>query len=208
MKLQRLPIFVLTLAVLASTVFTTGCRKGENDPFISFRSRKARLTGDWTVETSTVTVNDTTYVFDGTNLTTTVGGSETVAPHAAGYTWKFENNGKYESVETNTFPDGYFGQGSLGYTETITTNGTWNFTGGDDDYKKGERLLLLPDKVQITRSNTGSNISATNIEGQTNGMVYDLDQLRNKELDWKYSETISTVTGNQIRTGEVSLKKD
>ncbi|MGD1846582.1 MAG: hypothetical protein ACFB10_14435 [Salibacteraceae bacterium] len=208
MLFRKISSLVLLLAVGVGLFSTTGCRKGENDPFFSLRSRKARLTGDWTVQESILTNNDTTYTYDGTNLTVTVGGAEIFQPYPVTYTWKFENDGKYEMVETRTFPDGFFGQGTLGYVETVTTNGIWNFAGGDDDYRNGERLLLLPDQIQTTRSNSGSNIVAENIEGQINGVVYDIDQLRNTEMDWKYSQTVSTVAGTEMQTGEIALKKD
>lgn len=43
---------VATLA-LACLPLIQSCKKGEGDPFLSLRSRKARLTGEWTVQTWT-----------------------------------------------------------------------------------------------------------------------------------------------------------
>ncbi len=42
-------IGLLLLVVMMSTLLEGCFRKGENDPFISFRSRKARMSGVWTI---------------------------------------------------------------------------------------------------------------------------------------------------------------
>ena len=42
--MKKLLIMTLALGMLA------GCKKGENDPGISFRSRDARIVGEWEME--------------------------------------------------------------------------------------------------------------------------------------------------------------
>lgn len=71
-----------TLAILAfCAIFALpfqSCKKGEDDPFLSFRSRKARVVGEWTVKEvkengKTITISGTTtYEFEkkGTGSTT------------------------------------------------------------------------------------------------------------------------------------------
>ena len=77
MKLQLIKlsgIAVLAVALLGS------CRKGESDPFLSLRSRNARITGTWnlssqittslntSVSAGVTTVDSLTTYFDGTTL--------------------------------------------------------------------------------------------------------------------------------------------
>ncbi|HRH63758.1 MAG TPA: hypothetical protein PLI68_10565, partial [Bacteroidia bacterium] len=72
----------LVLVVLAAVSVLPACKKGEEDPFLSLRSRKSRVAGEWTVEsreekvttskispsvnstsTETTTVNGSTYTY-------------------------------------------------------------------------------------------------------------------------------------------------
>lgn len=57
-------ILILIAAVIAAPFFNS-CKKGEEDPFLSFSSRKARLVGEWTIATfDDVSKSITTYVDD------------------------------------------------------------------------------------------------------------------------------------------------
>ena len=48
--MKKFRIIGLLLIVVMMSTLLEGCfRKGENDPFISFRSRKARMSGSWTI---------------------------------------------------------------------------------------------------------------------------------------------------------------
>lgn len=48
--MKKFRIIGLLLIVVVMSTLLEGClRKGENDPFVSFRSRKARVTGTWSV---------------------------------------------------------------------------------------------------------------------------------------------------------------
>ena len=64
--------------VIAATSFS-GCKKGENDPFLSLKSRKSRAAGEWKLSAFTTTYTDasgtdTQTLATGT-LTTTSGTS-------------------------------------------------------------------------------------------------------------------------------------
>ncbi|PIP55156.1 MAG: hypothetical protein COX07_01410 [Bacteroidetes bacterium CG23_combo_of_CG06-09_8_20_14_all_32_9] len=55
-------IIKLLLLLVIIIVIIPSCKKGDNDPFLSLRSRKARITGEWKLITGTTiyTFNDTT----------------------------------------------------------------------------------------------------------------------------------------------------
>src|SRR6185436_4431068 len=67
MKSAILRVFVLTMLV-----FFFGCKKGEEDPRISLRTRKARLAGEWRLKNGsasyTIDNYNENYLFDGTRL--------------------------------------------------------------------------------------------------------------------------------------------
>ena len=58
---------IVALFILA-TFILVGCKKGENDPLISLKTRKSRLSGEWKMSFAEYSINDTTYSYDGTTL--------------------------------------------------------------------------------------------------------------------------------------------
>jgi len=96
-----------TIIVLAAAAFTiSSCKKGENDPFLTFHSRDARLTQNWklvsfngtSVETLNGAETNVEYTYDGTNLYTTINGSTTSATY--GFTMEVKANGEVFSSES------------------------------------------------------------------------------------------------------------
>jgi hypothetical protein len=57
-QMKKLTKAVLAILVVASSI--TACKKGEDDPALSLRSRDSRLTGEWTLVSMEKTVNGTT----------------------------------------------------------------------------------------------------------------------------------------------------
>ena len=80
--------FKYAFVAILSLTFLAACKKGENDPFLSLRTRNARITGTWKLTAQETTQTDVyggvtevySTTFDGTNLTMTdPGGSYTVS---------------------------------------------------------------------------------------------------------------------------------
>ena len=98
---------ITTLAIIAVSALTfSGCKKGENDPFLTFHSRDARLTQNWklvsfngtSVETIDGVETNIEYTFDGTNLYTTINGTTSSATYA--FTMEVKSDGEVFSVES------------------------------------------------------------------------------------------------------------
>ena len=158
---------VFKLAVLAIGVSALqGCKKGEEDPFMSLRSRKARLTGEWKMTDFKASYyEDGTmydqYTYDGTYMTSTDGDLYTFSQE-----FTFEKDGTYEQV-------------SVMEGETSTTEGNWVFMGKskEADIKKKEYVLL--DETTLTGDGyvtTYSNFS------DGNAVAYHIKKLSNKEI--------------------------
>lgn len=173
--------FVLSMLIVlgVSTTFT-GCKKGENDPFLSLKSRKARISGEWTLvsgsETSTynsggvagsssTTYTETSYISNGTSY-----------PYSEKMT--IEKDGTYE---IEVIDDGDF----------YTITGNWFFAGAikDLDLKNKEAIVFS------TQNYSEPGYSET-YDGFYAGEVYIIDQLKNKELVFKgeYTTTGSGFT--------------
>lgn len=168
-----------------------GCKKGEEDPFMSLRSRKARLTGEWNV-----TSQEEKYYENGVLL-----GSQTLSngimtdsdgdSRAYSSTVTFEKDNTYEMV---TVDDG----------DTDTDKGNWAFLGKskEADVKKKEYLYL----DNTSYSTTGYSSTYSNFQSG-NGMSYQLVKLSNKEIIMHYDVSTSDGTNSDKFEMHITLTK-
>ncbi len=197
MKKQFLTFGILLL-LIAGTL--TSCKKGAEDPFLSLRTRKARLTGVWNLSSadySKKTKNSTeTYNFDKETGIMTYS-------YKTGTIISYTKNYKYSRVLTinkdNTFTD----------VETITDNGTetttkkgyWNFAPAnkDLDVKNKERVIFQISRIDV---NDHGDVSYEIYDGATNSVVniIDLSQLSNKQITVKLDYTKTDEDGLKTST--------
>jgi hypothetical protein len=132
------------LLILSVFIFwsESGCtRKGEGDPLISLRSRKARLDGEWKIVSGTGAqqINQTVepWTFNGTVMTYTSGNQN---PVTVSYQVEFRKDGIYTWTQQseNTWSGG---------TSTTVETGRWNFKLGKDDSKRKEEIVLQPENI-------------------------------------------------------------
>lgn len=167
MKKQR---FKFALVAILSLTFLAACKKGENDPFLSLRTRNARITGTWKLTAQETKQTDvyggvtdvysTTY--DGTNLTVTdPGGSYTVS---YSHTIEIKKDGKYimTRVEDGTT---YTNQGNWWWISSKKKKVRIAF---DDDWGsfyidrlKNKELVLKIDESSSTSQSGVSSSSTT-----------------------------------------------
>ena len=161
--MKNLSLLILCLMLVGGT-FLGGCKKGEEDPFISLRSRDARIKGDWKLSsyTSTETYSNgggiggpvqvtSTSNYDGTNLTTTFvgGGNSGTETYSFSQKLSIEDDGRYTVTSVED-----------GKTSTFSGNWVWL----DSDKNK-------------------SYISFDSGFGSAFGAIY-LRMLKNDEMQW------------------------
>jgi hypothetical protein len=164
--------------VIVGMTGVAGCKKGENDPFLSLKSRKARISGEWKLTSGTLTSsstnngisNSSTTVF--TETTSTSDGTTDLYTE----TMTIDKDGTYEVA---IVIDGF----------AYTVRGIWFFAGKikDLDLKKKEAIVLSGQQY------TESGYSAT-YNGLYGGEVLIIDQLKSKEIIFKGS--FSYTNGN------------
>lgn len=160
-KLKFAAIAIIAVVALGA------CKKGENDPFLSLKSRNARITGVWDLtEGSTSTVN-----------TTTVSGSTTTDTETNTYTSTTLTNNDNGTVVSIPYTQSIDIRKDGTYTRTIVADGSTNeFTGNwwwVNSKKKKVRIAFDDDY----------------------GSMY-IDRLKNKELVLTLNQTDSdTQTG-------------
>ena len=190
----KIAIAALTLASFGFE----GCKKGADDPFLSLHTRKGRVAGDWKVSQGNGTITDVfgtrTWTYDGTTKVTTQGAgsvSENIT-----MTYSFVKDGTYKMIVTTT-------TSSPNNVETETYTGTWNFTGkvGDDKNKDHIVLKTLTDTDVNTNPSNSSVTTYTGDDAPVSVMY--LDELKNKEIIFKYTGT--TNPGNSSDSGQWTL---
>lgn len=174
----------LISGIILSGIFFEGCKKGEEDPFLSLRSRKARLEGEWKLNSGTSTYSqpssntNTTTTFTNTTQTTTgtVWGLPVNNTSPYTFTIKMNKDGTYESTIND---DG----------DITLEKGRWTFAGGTGDYKKKEQVVMSPTSV------TDENGNTTTYANSDYSSAYDLVMLKNKEMKIKLSQSTTTSSG-------------
>ena len=190
-------LLVILVIVTAGEIFY-GCRKGPEDPLLSFRSRKHRVTGKWQVCSykindadsliDNVTVVDTTTPI--TNLFVCLG--KVTYTRKKTYIMEFDDNGLYifrntflwtvsRDWKTNT-PQCTDSTDYVWKDTTWLTKGLWTMAGGVGDYRNKELLQLTDGVDQVT------------------GQSYELVEVREKELKFRQSVTAISPTGTPVVT--------
>lgn len=186
MKKANSLLLILTLILLSS--LNTSCKKGNEDPALSFRSRKTRLANDWKLRSGSVIIK--TFPPTGgsyqTNITYSEGGFYNVSR-----TDGFTDKGNYE-IELRIFKDGRFSkehnETPTGQTRgTSTEEGTWHFSGGGGNVKKKELLTLYKEKSTFISQNATLN-TTINYNG---GNLFEITRLANNELTLAASQRVT-----------------
>ncbi len=125
---------------LFALVFVVSCRKGEDDPFLSLRSRDNRLSGTWEIYSmKSESSNGTVYIFEG-NLKTRYEDGEIVESYPYNELVTFDKNGEYVLDQTE-------------YGDTYHEKNYWSWQNSD---KKKTQLRIsgyyVYDVVRLTNS--------------------------------------------------------
>lgn len=165
---KSMTFFFRLILVLVTVLFFTSCRKGEDDPSVSVRTRKARLAGEWRLESGkssyTEGAYNRSYVFDGNNVTLQLS-----SLNAIYYTGKYtlsliiKKDGKF------SFKENIAGQ-------VLEAEGTWNFNSGVGKEKNKESVVFFIENVVKGYTDYGifNRWSTT--------FAYKIKELRNKRL--------------------------
>lgn len=165
---------LLTGTLLITTILNlcTSCKKGEDDPAFSLRTRKARVTGEWkAVQGTSYTSNEgidykntqevtyTENTFNGIQIETSLNDIKKVT-YAGKYSYEItlDKNGNYEINQTSDGKEFY-------------SKGRWNFTGNIGKNKNKQQLVL-----------TQTNNNGRNITGNFVNQTFDIKELRNKKM--------------------------
>lgn len=170
-----------TLIILAGSF---SCKKGENDPFLSLSSRKARVVGDWIVTHEDVTSTDissngttvnVTSVYENDTLirstVTKMGNATTTQNDTIGY-----------SYTLSIYKDGTYTQQvvNANQLDIVTIKGTWIFVKKSKiNNLKNKEAILLTKTYELISDGGFTNVVNYN---ELSGSMLVIDQLKSKEM--------------------------
>lgn len=145
------------------------CKKGENDPALSLKTRKSRLAGEWKLESGRAYIDvnyvgpsslryNFTFVFNGDNM-------------VENGTWSYPHQLYLEIKKDGTF---LFSEIVAG--DHIDASGEWSFMGAAGEEENKESVLF-----QITRINSGNSYS-TIFNRFSTTFKYRISELRSGRL--------------------------
>lgn len=193
--------FLTALCAVTLCAGMSSCKKGENDPFLSMRTRKARIAGEWKlsnlagtdkdVNPGISTTHTTVTSYDGTTKTqvdsyqTANSSTSSTSTNAYSVTLTIKKDGTYQQTLTEN-------------GATSTTEGTWIFL-----RKSKKNDLKSKEAVMLTETSTSSG-GTTTTSSDLDGMVYTIDELKNKEMilkyEWSQSSGGNTLSSDQTLT--------
>ncbi|MCH8331410.1 MAG: hypothetical protein IH946_08525 [Bacteroidetes bacterium] len=201
----------------------SSCKKGEDDPFISWKSRNARIAGTWVFTNGVGTMSQTlvgyinedndidsvgSLAFDGSIQTTTWTVNDDppeIENIERSTSITFNKDGSYDfedktvkTVEITVITPNQ----TIITTTDISETGNWNFTGKVGDEKKKESIVLTPTDnttaitIELRVEGKQPEIetsTVTNVISTSQSETWHLRELRTKQL-------VIETTDNRITT--------
>lgn len=174
------------LFIMAASIFQ-GCKKGEDDPFISLRSRDARLSGTWELSKQEYSQVETNYSVSSSKITVNTatrnveGGILTIANKntSSGTILTNTSSSSSYSLETTVNKDGTFTNIAITNGEKVEVAGSWNwFDLGKS--KTGIYFIDLYKRYEITELKEKEMVLTEN------------DRSKTTQTDGSYTETVTT----------------
>jgi len=194
-------LFTLAALIMTAVIILDGCKKGPEDPFLSFKSREKRLIGQWKVTEFRINGEDTletTWADLPIQATPPSCGTLNVTYNYTHDTrFNFDKNGRYDVttkiLTTETINYSSPGTSCQNVTNTLVdtksvTKGLWNFVGGSGSIKNKEQLVL------------------TESEDGVFGQVFNIIRLSSKEV--KLYQAVTDPTSGEVIKYEWTLEPD
>lgn len=202
MKTTKKVMIALAVAALVAPTLES-CKKGENDPGLSLRSRKGRVAGEWKVKsweeknssTASYTNTQTTSPALTSDGTSTSGNSSNSTVSFDGTNFKHIESSSYTSNNVTTTSDTtYSGTGEIKYTFEKDGTFTMSFT---SKYTRTRTSVPFTGATQVETWNQETTISKSGTWNFTAGIGKEAKNKDGLVLTYATSET-KVVTNNKV----------
>jgi hypothetical protein len=166
----------ISVLMILSLLLVLSCKKGEDDPLISLRTRKARLAGEWRLQDGSAIVAIVNLAkWERYNFSFSFQPSRYILTET-GNNYPISSNGAY-LLNLNIDKKGDFNFTEQLATKKITASGTWDFLPRGDKTKSKERIVMDVGKI------TKGTVSDFHIFHQNSYIFkYKIKELRDKKL--------------------------
>ncbi len=177
LKIMKKILFLLAIAIFSAT-FITSCKKGEDDPFISFRSRDNRIIGVWVLKNKTYTRKEQTVTKTTNNVNSNTYNSDETTTNTntfdgTNYVEKSVDDNKYNNSSTN--------YDWISNSFTTTSSESKNVYTTNDTYTYSVEVEIKDDHT-YSATYTKTNVKETTSSSYTSG-----GQTTTTETDTTYS---------------------
>jgi hypothetical protein len=216
--------FVLMLSVCAAFILSA-CRKGPEDPLLSFRSRKVRLSGEWKVINNNTNILYSNVISSGATETRefNLGSTEFSITGTENFNKKFPVDTTFShpitgTVDAHAFSFDKEGNFTYNYTysyeqihpvrvngttqtqkytvkETVLKNGKWYFAGKSGDFKNKENLVL-----SVLSAKTSTETSTTIGTASTETKIFETDR------SYAFNESLEVWHLIKLRNKEIKME--
>ena len=173
-KINFMKKIFLFLAIVCTFSFFISCKKGEDDPAISLKTRKARVTGEWHMTRGNIKVEE--------KVNGVVIGDLNYELTENSYTYKRSGSGKDTTLKGDYKMSLTLEKdGAVQFSQSLNSNifqgsGTWNFVSGVGDAKKKESISF-----RITTL-SGESYFVDLFNKSSTFFTYKIRELRNEKL--------------------------
>jgi hypothetical protein len=194
---------LLLFVILISTILPS-CKKGENDPFLTLRARKARITGEWRLTSGLATYfyNDTiqtlNYFGSSVAIDYSTINNGTFATENVSYSEKWTIKKDNSFIIIKNFP--YY---------SLTITGLWNFGNKDKklELKNKESIEFKATSKKYTFTGNNGSDTYTYSGSYCPIYIYSIDQLKNKEIIVKFKGSTSWTDHDEYETGNFTFQQ-
>lgn len=178
LKLNKMKKLQILMFILSSVVVLSACKKGEDDKFLSLKSRKARLAGEWNIRSisgSSKNVSGSgtetiTYNYNNGVLSTNTDGD--IETKGFSLVYNFDKKGTYEIISNES---------SVGYQYSSTSIGNWTFLGKSKEAERKNKEFVSLFETSFQSSGTqGLFSSSSKMLSEIDNL--ELVRLTNKEM--------------------------
>lgn len=206
---------ILIIGIVATILVAnfTSCKKGDHDPILSLKTRKARLVRKWIIASFeqvyiSTSINPYTLLNTGSKMVISFNGSietTTLTNTVSGVSTSSSTVNEY-AEEIEFIKDGTFKHTRIDNLGTRILGGNWMFLGKNKEAKiKNKEAIFLNYSTTTYIDVSGVTTTSTETGFQGNSITYLIDELKSKELTLMNEITNSQSSNSNTSSGKTTI---
>jgi|GEM_PF-4501053 len=193
MKLKLKQLGYIALLLCTVSILFSACRRGDNDPLVTLRTRKARLTGDWKLNAGLNVLvangvkNEHSYERDSIFERSSQNGNITLIVRQHQERLSIRRDGSY-LLDIRTSDSG-------GTNQTYTIEGSWNFAFRSKKAAvKNKEVLTMTETKRVETGAGTCNCTQSDLKPESSEQWF-IESLRHDEFVVTYNNILNINSG-------------